>query len=94
MRRDSGLLLAKGCDHITALTPYEQRQPLKLWRTLIGQLFVLDQGCGREASPIWYRRKFLAETCVSKLKGKTAMINNCFDKIFYKCQTQMISCDC
>jgi len=59
---------------IAALTPYKQKQPLKLLHTLIGQLFVLDQGCGREASPSWYRRKFLVETCASKLKGKTAMI--------------------
>jgi hypothetical protein len=89
-----GLLLAKGCDHIAALNPCKQKQPLKLWHTLIEQLFVLDQGCGHEASPNWFWRKFLAETWASKLKGKTAMINRCFDKNFYKCQTQMISCDC
>jgi len=46
-----GLFLAKGCDHIAALTPCKQKQPLKLWHTLIGQLFVLDRGCGRGASP-------------------------------------------
>jgi len=45
---------------------------------------VLDQGCGREASPSWYQRKFLMKTCMSKLKEKSAMINRCFDKIFYR----------
>ena len=45
---------------------------------------MLDQGCGREASPSWYQRKFLMKTCMSKLKEKSAMINRCFDKIFYR----------
>jgi len=28
---------------------------------------MLDQGCGREASPSWVRRLFLADTSGSKL---------------------------
>jgi len=44
---------------------------------------MLDQECGREASSGWVRRRFLAETSASKLKGKAGtMIKKYFDKIF------------
>ena len=45
-----------------------------LWsfrHTSIGQMFMLDQGCGRDAIPDLVRRQFLAETRASKLKGNT-----------------------
>jgi hypothetical protein len=35
---------------------------------------MLDQGCGRETSPKWVRRQFLADTRVGKLKGNTGTI--------------------
>ena len=35
---------------------------------------MLNQGCGLEASPRWVRRRFLAETGASKLKGNTGTI--------------------
>jgi hypothetical protein len=35
---------------------------------------MIVQRCGREVSPDWVRRQFLADTCVSKLKGKYRMI--------------------
>ena len=37
---------------------------------------MLDQGCGREASPSWVQRQYLAETRASKLKGQTGTITN------------------
>jgi len=65
-----GLLLAKGCDRIAALTPVNKNILWSFRHTSIGQLFMLDQGCGLEARPGWVRRKFLADTRASKLKGK------------------------
>jgi hypothetical protein len=44
---------------------------------------MLDQECGREASPCWVRKAFLVDGGASKLKGKTGtIINRCFDKNF------------
>jgi hypothetical protein len=45
-----GLLLAKGCDLIATQTLCKQNTLWSFRRTSIGQLFVLDQGCGLEAS--------------------------------------------
>jgi hypothetical protein len=48
-----GLRLAKGCDHIDALTPYKQKHAVKL--STIHQLrrvvLCFEKGSGREASP-------------------------------------------
>jgi hypothetical protein len=35
---------------------------------------MLDQDCGLEASPRWVRRRFLADTRASKLKGNTVTV--------------------
>jgi hypothetical protein len=37
---------------------------------------MLDQGCGRDASPDWVGRQFLADTHASELQGNTGTITN------------------
>ena len=66
------LLLAKGSDRIAALNPCKQKHPLKLSAYINRTVVMLDQGCGREASPSWDWRQFSADTRASKLKGKPA----------------------
>jgi hypothetical protein len=66
-----GLLLAKGCT-VSPLWPPANKNILWSFRhTSIRHLFMLDQGCGLEASPRWFRRRFLAETGATKLKRNT-----------------------
>ena len=37
---------------------------------------MLGQGCGRDASPDWVRRQFLADNRANKLNGNTVTITN------------------
>jgi hypothetical protein len=48
-----GLFLAKGCACIAALTPVNKNFLWSFRHKSIGELFMLDQACGREASPRW-----------------------------------------
>jgi hypothetical protein len=45
---------------------------------VVGQLFVLDQGCGRDVSPNRVGRQFLADNHARKLRGNTGTITSRF----------------
>ena len=87
-----GLHLVKGCDPIVALNPGLQKHRVKLCAMhQLDSCFMLDQGGGREPSPSWFRRQFLADTCASKIKGKTRTImKRCFDKLFLHYRPQLM----
>ena len=88
-----GLHLVKGCDGIAALIPCKKKKTpseafgIHQWDSC----FILDQRGGREASPGWVRRQFLADTRANRLKGKAGtMLKRCFNKNFLQCRTQLI----
>jgi hypothetical protein len=64
-----GLLLARVVTVSPLWTPLNKNIIWNFRHTPIGQLFMLDQGCGLKASPSWVRRQFVVETRASKLKG-------------------------
>jgi len=61
--------LVKGCDRIAALTPCKQNILRNFRHTSIGHMFMLDQGCGLEATPNRGRRE--ANISASELNGNT-----------------------
>ena len=88
-----GLHLAKGCDLTAPLNPCKKKKKTSSEAFGIHQLgsCMLDQGSCREESPVWVRRQFLADSCASKLKGKSrTIIKRCFDRICLQCGAQLI----
>jgi len=83
-----GLLLAKGCDPITALTPTKQKHSLKLSGYingtavlfLIREVFVKLAQAGSETVFGWH----------SWGKTGTIVIKKCSDKIFLQCQARLV----